>query len=288
MARIRTVKPEFWSSPDTASCTDPWARLLYVAMWNWADDAGRGTANPKELAGFAFPNDDDIDAARVRRMLDEVSTAFGVVLYKVGGRTYYSIPSWDDHQKIDRKSLAKNPGPEDGDPWQPNPPDQGGPGDPPSRPRVVPDDSANTQRGLFEDSGTGTGEQGNRGRTTSVTAGAATTSKPSIETDFETWWQAWPRKVSKQEALKAYRGARKKLPAARLATAAAEHAAAWKSNRRPTDKIPHAATWLNGERWNDEIERPTFTVINNPESPWDGVGISTSDSPWEHDMGRTS
>lgn len=125
MARIRTIKPEFWSSPSTAACADPWARLLYLAMWNWADDMGRGTANPKELAGFAFPNDDAIDAAGVRRLLLEVELAYGVVLYEVRGRPYYAIPSWDDHQKIDKRSGARHPAPNEGKPWNPGP---GGPG----------------------------------------------------------------------------------------------------------------------------------------------------------------
>ena len=56
MARIRTIKPEFWDSPDTAKA-GPWARLCFIALWNWADDYGRGTANLKELEGFIFPND---------------------------------------------------------------------------------------------------------------------------------------------------------------------------------------------------------------------------------------
>ena len=57
MPRIRNLKPQFWDSPDTARA-DLACRLLYMAMWNWADDAGRGTANLKELEAFAFPNDD--------------------------------------------------------------------------------------------------------------------------------------------------------------------------------------------------------------------------------------
>ncbi len=288
MARIRTVKPELWSSPDTAACKDPWARLLFIAMWNWADDSGRGTANPKELAGFAFPNDDDIDAASIRRMLSEVSRAYGVALYKVGGRTYYAIPSWDDHQKIDRKSQAKYPGPDEGDPWSPDPqhtPDQDRNNGAPPRPRVVAEPSTSTQRDLFEGSGTGTGEQGNRGRTTSVTADAATT----IDTDFDSWWAAWPRKVAKQAALKAYRSARrKKASADLLITSAADQVAAWRSAGKELEFIPHAATWLNEERYNDVVERPKFHVISNPESPWAGTRIAASDSPWAADMGWTS
>ena len=62
MPRIRTIKPEFWDSPGTARASLR-ARLFFIALWNWADDYGVGTANPKQLIGFAFPNDDDVTAA---------------------------------------------------------------------------------------------------------------------------------------------------------------------------------------------------------------------------------
>lgn len=295
MARIRTVKPEFWSSPDTAACADPWARLLFVAMWNWADDTGRGTANPKELAGFAFPNDDAIDSTSVRRMLGEVSRAFGVILYKVGGRTYYAIPSWDDHQKIDRKSGARHPGPEGGEPWDPDPdraPDQQGARQLVLAGALFDEPSSSTRRACSEPSGTGTGEQGNRGRTTSVTADASThadTPPADDDAEFETWWAVWPRKVSKGGARKAYRSARRKrVSAAHLLATATAQAAAWKATGKDREYIPHAATWLNEERYGDEIERPQFTVITNPDSPWSGMRIDNSESPWAADMGWTS
>ncbi|GIE46185.1 hypothetical protein [Actinoplanes lobatus] len=120
MARIRTIKPEFWSSPAMEGL-DPWTRLLFIALWNWADDSGRGTAEPRALAGFAFPNDEDITSADIRRMLGEIRRAFGVIFYEVGGRRFYCIPSWDRHQKIDKRSAPRYPGPEDGEPFDPDP-----------------------------------------------------------------------------------------------------------------------------------------------------------------------
>ncbi|MGI5161427.1 hypothetical protein [Microbispora sp. CA-102843] len=170
MARIRSIKPELWSSPGMRGL-DPWARLLFIAMWNWADDFGRGTANPRELAGFAFPHDEDISSADIRRMLGELRRAFGVVFYEVGGRPYYWIPSWEKHQKIDKRSGAKYPAPEEGEPWDPNP---GKPTTKPSDQQEQPksekpaESSAEPAETSTEPAGTsalevGTGEQGNRG-----------------------------------------------------------------------------------------------------------------------------
>src|SRR5699024_1034917 len=117
MARIRTIKPEFWDSPSTAKAS-PWARLLFIAMWNWADDHGRGTANLKELEGFAFPNDDQFtdcsgNTVHFHRIVAEVSECFGVVFYEVEGRPFYTIPTWDEHQRNERRARAsKYPGPD--------------------------------------------------------------------------------------------------------------------------------------------------------------------------------
>jgi hypothetical protein len=94
--------------------------------------------------------------------------------------------------------------------------------------------------------------------------------------------------VAKQAALKAYRTARKKVTLERLLEAATEHAESWKLSGRPTEKIPHAATWLNDERWNDEIERPKFRVINNPDSPWNGYQLDDNASPWSEWIDRSS
>lgn len=115
MARIRAIKPEFWSSPNLPA--DPWTRLLYIAMWNWADDTGVGTANEREMLGFAFPNDHQIDTAGIRRMYGGIRRDFGVKFYTVAGRPYYAIPSWREHQKFDSRGKGKHPGPELAETW---------------------------------------------------------------------------------------------------------------------------------------------------------------------------
>ncbi len=155
MARIRTIKPEFWDSPSTARASAV-ARLAFIAMWNWADDFGRGTANPKELEGFIFPNDDvrtlsGGTSENFRDVLAEVSECFGVEFYTVDGRPFYAIPTWQKHQRNERSAKPKYPGPADAD----LPADQRSNGT-----------SANIRRAPAEaptTSGPGTGEQGNRG-----------------------------------------------------------------------------------------------------------------------------
>ncbi len=119
MARIRTIKPEFWDSPSTARASAV-ARLAFIAMWNWADDFGRGTANMKELEGFIFPNDDipTLSGGKSRSFRDvvaEVVDCFGVLFYEVDGRPYFAIPSWQKHQRNEKRAQAKYPGPDEAD-----------------------------------------------------------------------------------------------------------------------------------------------------------------------------
>lgn len=67
---------------------------------------------------------------------------------------------------------------------------------------------------------------------------------------FARFWQAYPRKVGKADARKAFDKACHKLAPEEITGALERAKAAW------TDPqfIPHPATWLNGERWEDEPE----------------------------------
>lgn len=152
--RIRTIKPEFFDSPDTAKAPAV-VRLAFIGLWCCADDTGRGTCNLKEIEGAAFPND-DISAlshgefADIRGILRQVATAYGVVFYEVQGRHYFEIPSWSKHQRVRDGVTSRFPDPEDGIPaeWCENLSLDGG----------SPQSAADCGEPPL-----GTGEQGNRG-----------------------------------------------------------------------------------------------------------------------------
>ena len=105
MPRIRTIKPDFWDSSDTAGA-DLRTRLLFIAMWNWADDYGIGDATPVRVIGFAFPND-EIPVADYPRLLSDVSDHFGVVYFRHEGRPFYAIPSWSKHQRTEKRAKPR-------------------------------------------------------------------------------------------------------------------------------------------------------------------------------------
>ena len=108
MARIRSVKPDFWTSEQVMECS-PIARLLFIGMWNFADDHGRIPCAPKTIKAQIFPGD-DMDAKNIRRMIGELSSNGLVRLYEVRGKEFLLITGWH-HQKIDKRQPAKYPDP---------------------------------------------------------------------------------------------------------------------------------------------------------------------------------
>lgn len=112
MARIRTIKPEFFTSPDTAKASIE-ARLFYIALWCWADDWGIGEANMNALLGFAFPEDDEKTRKEIQSLCKEVANTYGTLFYENNGRYFYAIPTWEDHQRTQRRAQRRNPTPDD-------------------------------------------------------------------------------------------------------------------------------------------------------------------------------
>ncbi|TFD80695.1 hypothetical protein E3T54_02840 [Cryobacterium sp. Sr8] len=242
MARIRTIKPEFWRSPATAGAS-PWARLLYIAMWNWADDYGVAEWTPRELLGFAFPNDEHITTAEFQRLCKEVARSFQTDFYIVGGRRYYRIPSWDDHQKTERRANARNPLPDDDD----STPDQAITGVEEMR-----GNSLSTQGKTPAGKGKGTGEreQGNRG-----------TGEGSRATEqlFDEAYEHWPKRVKRDEALSRFLEACRTQPPEQLALAIADFGDAYAATTTK-QYTPALGVWLNQKRWTDELPTaPTAT-----------------------------
>lgn len=103
MARIRTVKHEFWASEQVTDCSIP-ARLLFIGMWNFCDDSGIATASCKRLKLQVYPGDLDISPDDIRRMIDELIANDLVHEYAVDGKSYWLVTGWK-HQRIDQPTF---------------------------------------------------------------------------------------------------------------------------------------------------------------------------------------
>jgi len=219
MARIRTIKPEFFTSEDIVEL-NPLARLLYIALWCEADKEGRLSWKPKTFKMRYLPADDcDIEAVCLALVDKKL-----IVLY---GDGLAFIPSFKSHQHINpREKDSELPDPSS------------------TRAPRVSDASVtvNTRAGRKE------GREG----------------KDIYASIFEIFWTAYPKKIAKQDAEKAFA---KLNPDAELQAKILK--AITISSKSPDwlkesgQFIPNAATWINGKRWEDGL-----TLVTAARPDW--------------------
>ena len=115
MARIRTIKPEFFSSERIALLSIP-ARLTFVGMWTEADDYGAVVDNHRLLKGHLWPHDDDITATDVSLHVQQMVDAGLVRRYEHEGRRLLWINGFADNQRVNRPTPGRRLPPP---PWAP-------------------------------------------------------------------------------------------------------------------------------------------------------------------------
>ena len=105
MARIRTIKPEFWT--DEIIVRLPFeARLLYIGLWNFADDLGRLWYEPERIAMQVLPR----DVVHVDALLDILSMEelIEILIDPVGQKkSCILIRHFNVHQKVDHPAPSK-------------------------------------------------------------------------------------------------------------------------------------------------------------------------------------
>ncbi|MBM7788872.1 hypothetical protein [Tenggerimyces flavus] len=110
MARIRSIKPSFWGDERVSQLSRD-ARLLFIGLWSFSDDAGRFLASHQAIAGYVFPNDEDVTPKKLSAWLDEIAQQGMVILYSNGRVKYGAVPKWRKHQKISHPQPSSLPGP---------------------------------------------------------------------------------------------------------------------------------------------------------------------------------
>ena len=113
MARIRTVKPEFFRHRRLFLAEKKEGfplRLAFAGLWTVADREGRFRWEPDEIKLDCLPYD-DVDFSAV---LDALVKHGFVLRYTVSGREYGCIPGWERHQCINtREAKSTFPAPPD-------------------------------------------------------------------------------------------------------------------------------------------------------------------------------
>lgn|GEM_PF-2272199 len=108
MARIRSIKPDFWTDDTLTECSLS-ARLLFIGTWNFADDYGNLDRSAKQIKARVFP----VDNIDCEPLIQELLAHELLIEYSVNDRKYLHIPGFTKHQLINRPSKPVVPGYQD-------------------------------------------------------------------------------------------------------------------------------------------------------------------------------
>ena len=102
MARIRTIKPEFFRHEGLYEAEIKYKlplRISFAGLWTACDREGRFKWKPRALKLDVLPYD-ELDFSRV---LDALLTCGFIVKYEKDGEDFGCIPSWHTHQVINNR-----------------------------------------------------------------------------------------------------------------------------------------------------------------------------------------
>ena len=104
MARIRTIKPDFWTDEKLTECSIS-ARLLFIGTWNFADDNGNLDRSAKQIKARVFP----LEQLDCEPLLQELIAQGLLIEYSHDERLYLHIQGFNKHQLINRPSKPTCP-----------------------------------------------------------------------------------------------------------------------------------------------------------------------------------
>lgn len=230
MARIRSIKPQFFTSLTMAEL-GVHTRLTFAGLWTHVDDEGRCINESRLLKAAIWPLDDDVTTDDVDRYVFELAKRGLVTPYTNAGRRYLHVTHWSEHQSINRPRPSELPGPDDDG--------------------SVIEDSRNPHGAVTEDSRQ---ERSKEGKGNSLVGVDADVSEPPPP--FEDFWQAYPRHHengqiggggSKSAALKRWSKLKPDEKRACMVAVANYRADCEARNAY----VKHPEGWLSERRWED-------------------------------------
>jgi hypothetical protein len=109
MARIRNIKPEFFTS-EAVSELPLRARLTWIGLWTHCDNHGRARDNVKIIKGAVWPLD-NVSLKEIEDDLVTLAACGRIVRYVVRGKRYLVVTNWGEHQYGAFKGDSKYPAP---------------------------------------------------------------------------------------------------------------------------------------------------------------------------------
>lgn len=102
MARIRTIKPEFWTDEKIVQLPYE-ARLFFIGLWNFCDDDGYLMNEPNRLRMQILPND-NVDPTMI---IDLLCCAGLLDLCETEDAPVLLVRHFKDHQKVSHSAPSK-------------------------------------------------------------------------------------------------------------------------------------------------------------------------------------
>jgi hypothetical protein len=158
VARIRTIKPEFFTSLTIADLT-PEQRLTFIGLWTHVDDEGRCVDDARLIKAAVWPLDDRT-SADIEADLQALSESSLITRYILNRKRYMAVTGWSEHQRINRPTPSKLPHPELGESVAPEPATCGDEPSPSTHTQLTEDSPPERNREQGKEQGTGKGKEG--------------------------------------------------------------------------------------------------------------------------------
>ena len=259
MSRLRTIKPEFWTSEQVVECSRN-ARLLFVGLWNFCDDFGRLNFSPKQIKGLIFPCD-DLTTADINEWIGELLAKRLIGLYSVEDKSYLIVTGWH-HQRIDKRQPAKFPEPPANVPLSFD-----------FNSTNVPGTLATDRIGAIKESKKEKKLTQKKESLGSEVNGVSPNGSHSASVPFDEFYAAYPKHVDPKDAAAKFASAVKSgADPAHIVSAAKQWAEAWRLAGTEKQFIPAPAVWLN---------RGSYDSTDLPNAK---LRTQTRDSPWPPDV----
>ena len=101
------VSPEFYTDEKILELPIP-ARLMFIGIWNHANDEGILKNSPKQLKVQIYPADEDMTITLIKQYLDlMISLKLLTKGTNIDNTELLKVTNWSDHQKINRPTLSK-------------------------------------------------------------------------------------------------------------------------------------------------------------------------------------
>lgn len=188
---------------------------IWTYLLTYVDDYGRGSADTQLLKGFVFPRR-NVREQDIQSGLEALERNGSILLYSVAGEPYLCFPTWQKYQRVQTKiSKFPEPSEEDMSRWV-----TATHCDSPPESRIQnPESNPNTESGASA---------------------------------FERFWDVYPKKVGKKDAMRAFGKVKADVQVLIDAVNRQKLSSQWCKDGG--QYIPNPSTWLNQERWNDELD----------------------------------